>query len=77
MKQLSRTRTIEEESDSRALALDRLTDAQKETMRLAVGEGLWEEILKRQDLPESVLGLIREKMLRHGILPTRQWWQKD
>lgn len=77
MRQLSQTRTTAEKSGSKSLAIDRLTDTQKETMRRAVGDGLWEEILEGQVLPESTFRLVRQKMHRHGILPMRMWWQED
>lgn len=75
MKQLSRTRTTAGESASNALAVDRLTETQCETLRRAVGEGLWEEVLEGRRLPESVFALLKRKMHRHGLLPDRMWWQ--
>lgn len=77
MKQLSQTRTTAGESDSRILAVERLTDTQRETMRRAVGDGLWEEILEGRGLPESAFRLVKQKMKCHGILPMRMWWQED
>lgn len=77
MKQHFQTRTTAGESDSRTLAIDRLTDTQRETMRRAVGDGLWEEILEGRGLPESTFRLVKQKMKCHGILPMRMWWQED
>lgn len=77
MRQHFQTRTTAGESDSRTLAVDRLTESQRETMRRAVGDGLWEEILEGKALPESTFRLIKRKMHRHGILPVRMWWQED
>lgn len=77
MKQRLPTRTTAGESVSRTLAVERLTDMQRVTMRRAVGDGLWEEILEGHGLPESTFRLVKQKMKCHGILPIRMWWQED
>ncbi len=77
MKRLSRTRTTAGESDSRTLAVERLTDTQRVAMRRTVGDGLWEEIQEGRGLPESTFRLVKLKMKCHGLLPVRMWWQED
>ncbi len=76
MKPLSQTRTTREELGSKILAIDKLTEHQKELMKCAIGQGLWEQILEGKPIPSSVIDLITEKMRYSRLLPKRSCWQE-
>lgn len=77
MKLLTQTKTAGKESASKILAIDKLTDNQREMMKDAVGQGLWEQVLEGQPLPESVIKLIKGKLRYHNLLPMKIWWDED
>lgn len=73
MRTLTQTKTTVKESASKILVMEKLTDEQKELMKNAVGQGLWEQILEGKPLPASVIELIRAKMRYRGLLPLSKW----
>ena len=73
----SQTKTSGKESASKILAIDKLTDNQREMMKEAVGHGLWEQILEGQPLPKSVIKLIKGKLRYHNLFPMKMWWDED
>lgn len=77
MRLLTQTKTAGKESASKILAIDKLTDNQREMMKDAVGQGLWEQVLEGQPLPESVIKLIKGKLRYHNLLPMKMWWEED
>lgn len=77
MRALLQTKTREKVSVSKVLEIEKLTGAQKEKLRLAVGRGLWEQILKGDPLSVSTVSLIRAKMRSHHLIPEYIWEDED
>lgn len=77
MRSLSQTKTTGKESASKVLLIDKLTDAQKELMKGALGHGLWDQILEGYPIPPPVIKLIKGKLRHKRLLPERLWWQED
>lgn len=77
MRILSQTKTAGRESVSKILAIDKLTSAQKDIMKDAVGQGIWEQILEGKPLPSSVIKLIKGKMRYRDLLPMNMWRDED
>ncbi len=77
MRALLQTKTREKESVSKVLDIKKLSDAQKEMLRLAVGRGLWEQILQGHPLSVSTVSLIRAKMRFHNLIPEYIWEGED
>lgn len=73
----SQTKTAGKESASKILAIEKLTDKQREMMKNAVGQGIWEQILEGKPLTASVIKLIKGKMRYHNLLPITMWWEED
>jgi hypothetical protein len=76
MKILSQTKTAGKESASRVLDIDKLYEIQKEIMKKAVGQGLWEQILEGHPMSASTIRLIKGKMRYHNLLPMKMWWDE-
>lgn len=77
MRILSQTKTTGKESVSKVLSVDKLTTAQKELMKKAVGQGLWEQILEGKPVSSSVFELIKGKMHNSNLLPMTMWWNEE
>lgn len=77
MRQILQTKTTEKKSVSKVLTIDKLADTQKELMKCALGQGLWNQILEGRPIPFSVINLIKGKLRHNRLLPERLWWQED
>ena len=77
MKAPSQTKTTGKESVSKILEIGKLTTAQKEIMKKAVGLGLWGQILEAKPMSPSVIKLIKYKMRYRNLLPMKIWREED
>lgn len=69
MRTHSQIKTTGKESVSKVLDINKLTTIQKEIMKKAVGQGLWEQILEGKPMSTSVIKLIEAKMRYRNLLP--------
>lgn len=77
MRTLSQTKTTGRESVSDVLDISKLTASQKEMMKKAVGQGLWDQILEGKPMASPVIKLIKAKMLYRNLLAATMWWEED